>query len=851
MKKVKRLFSEFRPEHYDLTLKPNRDDMVFSGLVKISGLKTGPPSSRLTLHQKGLKVTVTELRFRDKKNGWQKIEVKRTNYHSRFDEVRLHAAQTLFPGKYEIELAFSGHINEQMHGIYPCNFRHDGQDKKLIATQFESHYAREVFPCIDEPEAKATFDICLYTPLGETVISNTPLKKQATKDGSLVTIFEPTPRMSTYLVALVFGQLEYRQAKTKNGVTVRTYATPDNVAHTEFALETAVKCIDFYEDYFDIRYPLAKLDMVALPDFSAGAMENWGLITYREQALLVDPKNTSLEMKQYVAMVVAHELAHQWFGNLVTMHWWTDLWLNEGFASWIEYLVLAKLFPGWHMWTQYVGEDQLLGLRADSLESTHPVEVPIGHPDEIRTIFDDISYQKGSAVIHMLQAYMGADVFQEGLRHYLKKHAYGNTSTEDLWSALQKTSGKPVKDFMHAWTAMPGYPLLSVTKQSGQLSLTQQRFLALGPGKPLPGTVWPIPLNSRQLEFQDVLAARQMKLEWSEQTPLINQGHSGFFATIYDDESYAKFGRDIEKGVLRETERLGLINDAFSAARAGYLPTHQALEMLKHYHTEKSAPVWDALAFALADIRRVFDEPKLLEQMKPYVRQLTTDQLKRLGWAETKSESYFDSLLRPTILGLSSWAENPAVVKEALKRFASMKKPEDQPPDLRPAIYHTAVRNGGSREFDKLLGFYESSASASEKVSLSSALTSFKQPILIKRSLDLIKSDQVRTQDISYWVSYSFSNRHAKDATWLWLKQNWGWLKTSLGGELGFGRLPAYASRVFSDEAFEKDFIKFFKPHLGPALERDYQKALETIRWQAAWKKRDRKDVEKFFASTG
>jgi len=442
--KVKRLSTLFQPKHYIIELKPDRETMTFAGSVIVTGQKVYRPNRRFTFHQNGLKITRAHITRHDKK-GDRVIPLTRINHHHRFDEVRLHTKETLYPGLYTISMAFKGKITQPMNGMYPCFFTHDGKEKKLIATQFESHHAREVFPCIDEPEAKATFDLKLHTPPGETVLSNTPIKSQNTQNGLQVTDFETTPRMSTYLLAFAFGELKYKEAKTKNGIVVRTYATPDNIQHTDFALEVAVKCLEFFDDYFAIPYPLAKCDLVALPDFSAGAMENWGCITFREHSLFVDPANTSLGTKQYVAMVVAHELAHQWFGNLVTMKWWTDLWLNEGFASWIEFLAVDTFFPDWHMWTQFIVDEQQQALKLDALEHTHPVQVPVNHPDEIRTIFDVISYSKGASVIHMLHEYLGAEIFRDGLRYYLKKHEYSNTDTVDLWDALEAVSGKSVK----------------------------------------------------------------------------------------------------------------------------------------------------------------------------------------------------------------------------------------------------------------------------------------------------------------------------------------------------------------------------------------------------------------------
>lgn len=841
-KTVTRLYEQFHPDNYKLELEPDREKMRFSGNVIIHGKKVGAPSRRITLHQKGLKVSGAEL-VRHGKGGDETVAITRINQHAKFDELRIHTNEKLFPSSYTLKLLFSGKISEQMHGIYPCNFQIGTKSKKLIATQFESHYAREVFPCIDEPEAKATFELTLTTPKGETVIANTPVVAQSYEGAEIKSTFEPTPKMSTYLLAFAYGDLGYIEAKTSRGVLVRTYATPDKVKFTKFALDVAVRCIDFYENYFEVEYPLPKLDMIALPDFSSGAMENWGLVTYREQAMLVDPKNTSLEAKQYVAMVIAHELAHQWFGNLVTMRWWTDLWLNEGFASWVEYLAVNKLFPDWHMWTQFIVDDQLAGLRSDALSNTHPVEVPISHPDEIRTIFDDISYQKGASVIHMLQAYLGAEVFRLGLVHYLSKHAYANAVTTDLWKAFEETSGKKVRLLMHNWVSKAGHPLLSVNFDNKHVELTQNRFFAQKT-KTKDNTIWHIPLH---IDGPALMSKQNLKLRTDSPT-VINKGHSGFYTTIYDKATYQVLSKSVSDRQLSETDRLGLINDAHAAAKAGYLPTAEVLKMLASYSSEDSSPVWDSLSILLGDIRRVFDDESLIESMKPYTHDLVTKQLKRLGWQPKKSESHFDTLLRPTILSLASWSKDPSVVAKALADFKAMRKVEDVEPDLRGVIYHTAARQGGSSEFQKLKSLYKQTSTASEKVTLASALCSFKQPNLYKQAIDMIKSEEVRPQDISYWVVYGFSNRHAKHEMWQWLKQNWGWMEKKLGAELSFARMPLYAARCFSDQKFMTDYQSFFEPKLSAAFKREYLKGLETIAWQAAWRSRDEKDIKQFFS---
>jgi puromycin-sensitive aminopeptidase len=846
---VRRLYETFKPSHYDLRLVPDREKSTFHGTVTITGKKTGRPSERLTFHQNGLKITSATLVKHDKK-GDQTIAVARINNQNSYDEVRLHTDAQLYAGNYTVTMEFSGKITPQMNGMYPCNFEIKGEKKQLIATQFESHHAREVFPCIDEPEAKATFDLTLTTPKGEAVLANTPVKEQTSQGDLVVTSFETTPKMSTYLLAFAYGEMLCKEAKTKDGVVVRTYATPDNVGFTDFGLDVAVKTLEFFNEYFDTPYPLEKCDLIALPDFASGAMENWGLITFREQCLLVDPANTSLHTKQYVAMVVAHELAHQWFGNLVTMRWWTDLWLNEGFASWIEYLATDHNFPEWNMWTQFVVDEQQQAMRLDALENTHPIEVAIKHPDEIRTIFDAISYSKGSSVIHMLEQFLGADTFRDGLRVYLKKHAYGNTDTVDLWAALEEVSGQPVKAFMGAWTSQPGFPIVYGEVKKNSLKVLQERFLINRENTKLSDkTLWPVPLLP-STPLADKLMEKQsyeVPLLDADAPFLLNTGRSGLYRTAYDAEHLASLAQFVEDGKMPELDRMGLLGDAFEAAKAGYTDTLSALQLLGAYKNETSSVVWDIIAANIAGIKAVMNDEDLRDAMKPFVRGLVHDQLSRLGWEELPEDTHFDKLLRPTILGLASSADEPTVVEEAKKRFDAMKKPEDLAPDLRGVVYGTVARLGGEPEFDKLLKMHDASPSSEERVTLSSALTNFKQPELFNRALDIIPTSRVRLQDASYWIAYSFGNRFARAATWDWMVSHWNWLYENLGSDLSFYRMPIYAARASSDADFLKTYNDFFASVMKPALDRPVKQGAEMIEWQSAWKARDHAAIKKFF----
>jgi aminopeptidase N len=844
---VRRLYRSFHPTQYALALHPNRETMTFSGTVSITGNKVGRPSQRLTLHQKDLHILSVVVIKHDKK-GDQPVNIIRTNIHASYDELRLHSGSMLYAGSYTITIAFEGTITQPMNGIYPSFFTEAGIAKSLISTQFESHHAREAFPCIDEPEAKATFDLTLTTPQDEAVVANTPIVTQQTVGTELVTTFETTPKMSTYLLAFAYGDMQYQEATTKDGVLVRTYATPDNVAHTGFALEVAVKCLEFYNQYFATPYPLPKCDLIALPDFASGAMENWGCITFREQCLLDDPENTSLATKQYVAMVIAHELAHMWFGNLVTMRWWTDLWLNEGFASWIEYLATDHNFPEWQMWTQFIVDEQQQALRLDALEHTHPIEVTINHPDEIRTIFDAISYSKGSSVIHMLEHYLGADTFRDGLRLYLNRHAYGNTDTVDLWAAFEEVSGKPVTDFMTAWTSQPGFPIVTATTESTKLHVAQERFY-VNPAAQKNVTIWPIPLLPSQSLSTDILTTATANVDSSAVLPtfVLNSDRSGLYRTVYDSTHLAQLAQEVTRGQLGVVERLGILSDTIEAAKAGYSSTVDALKLLENYRQEDNNVVWDIIAGMISSIRTVMRDDKLRESMKPYIRKLVQPQLTRLGWDERANDSYFDKLLRPLVIGMAAGADDESIVTESLARFNKAQSPTDIAPDLRGILYGTAARKGDAKTFNRLLKFHNESTSSEDRVTLSAALTSFEQPELIDQALNLITTDAVRLQDASYWVAYSFMNRFARDSTWEWMVEHWDWLFKHLGTDLSFYRMPIYAARCYSDASFIPIFTKFFASVMRPALDRPIQQGIETITWQSAWRQRDFDTVSAFF----
>ncbi len=852
-KNVNRLFKQFSPKEYDLKIKISEDKKNFTGMVVITGEKTGRPTQRITLHQK--KLTIGKIKvFQTSKDGEKALKPTRIVKQNKFDELRIHFGKDIYPSDLKLQISFSGKITDNMEGIYPSYFEDEKDKKIIIGTQFESHSAREAFPCIDEPEAKAKFLLTITSNKSDTILGNTPEINKHT-DGDRKTIsFAKTPVMSTYLLAFVAGELESLQTKSTNGVLIRTFATKNQIKNTQFALDVAAKCLDFYEDYFDIKYPLDKCDFVALPDFASGAMENWGLITFREQALLVDKDHTSSGTKQFVALVVAHELTHQWFGNLVTMRWWTDLWLNEGFASWMSYLAVDKLFPKWDLWTQFAVDEQQPALKLDALKHTHPVQVPIHNPDEIRSIFDNISYEKGASVLHMLQDYLGAEVFRDGLRHYLNKFSYKNTDTSDLWLALEAVSNKNVSEFMSVWTEKPGYPLLEVSKDNDHLHIAQTRFV-ISPTSisRKDNTVWPIPLLSKGLDRPVITKnVENVVITESVEALKLNDNQGGFYRVIYSDAIEKELLSRLKDDKIGAIDRMGLLSDSFEATKAGYQQIDKFLNLLNEYKNEDSLNTWGIIASSLSNIRGILSksdtDETLRDLLKPYIDKLVKNQVTRLGWNENSSEKHLDTLLRPLILSMSAIAENKTTIDKCLMLFNNkVNKGEAIHPDLRGLIYTTAVRHSEEYLFDRFVQMYKETDSSEEKLSITAAITSFKDTKSHKKVLELIKSDMIKPQDIGYWLAYSFTNRYGRKLTWKWLRENWQWLEDTIGTDLSFFRMPIYVARNFSDPNFKKEFQDFFSQHLTPTLQRSFDQGLELIDINSAWRKRDADIAIKWF----
>lgn len=804
MQTVPRLIEQFTPTHYELSLVLEREQRTFSGTVVIKGVVT---NDIIALHSKDLTITTVTV------DGKAAQHVAGEN-----DELTI-TQDGLSKGAHVVVIGFSGTISDAMHGLYPSTYEHDGVKKELLATQFESHHAREVFPCVDEPEAKATYDLTLTTEKDITVLGNMPVQWQREEDGKLVTRFETSPRMSSYLLAWVTGELHRKTATTSSGVEVNVWATPAQSSESlDFALDIATRTIDFFDEYFDTPYPLPKSDHVALPDFSSGAMENWGLITYREIALLADPKTTSISSKRYIATVVAHELSHQWFGNLVTMKWWNNLWLNESFATLMEYIAVDALHPEWDIWLDFASHESIMALRRDAIDGVQSVQIDVNHPDEISTLFDGaIVYAKGARLLRMLQQYIGTEAFQTGLKSYFTKFAYANTEGNDLWDELATASGKDIAEFMNTWISQPGYPVVHVTPQG----FKQEQFFA-GPHEPS-DKLWPIPLNAASGKEMPLLMETAELVTPVTDNERLNVGDTAHFITHYEPDHLARLIDQVAGGQRSPLDRLQLLHEQTMLARGGVMNSAQLIPLLDVYKDETSDSVWDIIGLALGELKKfVEDDPEAEKKLRAFAGKLATNEYERLGWEQKAGEPETDTKLRSTILGMVIYAENPDAIAKAKELFESHKL-IDIDPELRTLIISTVVRHDLLPGIvTKLMDEYKTTSSAELQQDIAYGVTSTKDATIIDSLLgQLTDGSIVRSQDVARWFVYLIRGRESRVQAWQWVRDNWTWIEQTFAGDKSFDDYPRYAASGLSTRAQLDEYKTFFNPLMDiPALKR-------------------------------
>jgi puromycin-sensitive aminopeptidase len=839
-----RLPAHVKPEHYWLSLTPDFKNFTFSGeeIITVRILKS---ESVIQLHSKEL--VVNNALIADGKNEW----ICQVSYDKKNELVILNAGKTLPRGTYNIFFNFKGILNDRMRGFYRSKFKLKGKTEYIAVSQFEPTDARRAFPCFDEPAQKASFAVELTVPKGMETISNTIVtSKTKLKNGLVKVKFASTPKMSTYLLAFIIGKFEFIEDLTEDGITVRVFVAPGKKQQAKFALETAKGVLTFFNRYFKIKYPLPTLDMIAIPDFAAAAMENWGAVTYRETAILVDPKNTSTLAKQMVCLVIAHELAHQWFGNLVTMEWWTHLWLNEGFASYISYLAVDALFPEWNMWSQFINSDLGPALQLDSLKNTHPIQVEVNHPDEINEIFDEVSYSKGASILRMLAAYVGPIKFRDGLRHYLRKYQYGNASTEDLWRSLEIVTKRPIGKIMNNWTAAEGYPLISVAEKGNKLTLSQKRFYSdpkqLGQSK----TTWAVPVTMGDSKIRTKILFSKKKAIISKPKGSyfkLNIGETGVYRTRYQQSLVKNFLPAIQNGRMPTADRLGILRDSIALSRSGLVSAGKVLELVSSYRSEKKYTAWVEIGATLGQINHIFEQEKFYPQLQKFTRDIFLPITKSIGWAPVKKESPSQALLRSLVLYRAGHYGDRETIKHAQDLFKNfISKKIAIPADLRGVVYNLVAENGGVKDYEVFLALYRKEQLQEEKNRIARALGLFPNKALLQRFLKFTLSPEVRSQDAPLLIYSAWNNRIAGEIIWNFVTGNWKqFLKRyGDGGHLIVRLIEPMAN--FTTEKQVKMVSSFFKKHPAPGAERTVRQTVEEIRIQAFWRRGDRAKVNKF-----
>ncbi len=840
-----RLSNDIVPHEYFLTIHPDLSTFTFKGEEEIV-LDLRQPTKSIKLHADELEISSATY------NGSAMGNVL---FDSKTETATINFSEELPQGVGRLSLSFTGILNDKMRGFYRSKYLIDGKEEHLAVSQFESTDARRAFPCFDEPAKKAIFHVSLIVPDDHMAISNSAEAEiKEHNKGFKIVKFDPTPKMSTYLLAFVVGKFDHIEKKTKEGTLVRIFVTPGKKKQAEFALDVAVKTISFFSDYFKIPYPIPVIDLIAIPDFAAGAMENWGAVTYRETALLVDPEHTASINKQWVALVIAHEFAHQWFGNLVTMEWWTHLWLNEGFASYIEYLAVDHIFPKWDIWTQFVNMDHARALELDGLQNTHPIEVEVHNPTEISEIFDAVSYSKGASIIRMLAEYLGEDVFREGLHIYLKEHSFGNATTNDLWNALEKVSGKNVERIMSSWTQKAGYPVLTLQKKDDQLVLSQSRFFSSihSQKNSTDTTVWEIPISMssglRKKPEYHMMNKKTLSLpsidnqEWVK----LNIGETSLVRVAYSMPDLVKLLNAIEKNELSTIDRYGVIRDILVLSEAGKTSTVQALTAYSSYKDENSYIVWSEIASQLSKLSNLLAEEKEFKLFEKFALSIFKKIGQEVGWDKKPDENHSRTLLRSVILGSLGKYGDENVIAVARNMFEKMLNGKLQiESDLRGIVYTIVAKYGNEKTYSDLLDLYRNAALQEEKDRLFKALCFFKQEELLKRTLDLGFSFEVRTQDSYKAIYLIFANPYGKHLAWDFLKYHWEEIvKRYSGGHL-FSRF-AEPIEFFTKKKDANEVEKFFKQNSAPGAERTIKQAVEKIYSNDEWLRRDHGVIKRF-----
>ncbi|XP_044741725.1 endoplasmic reticulum aminopeptidase 1-like isoform X2 [Chrysoperla carnea] len=854
-----------RPFRYNITIRPNLTTLEVKGQVNIE-FQVDKDTNYIVFHSSQL--TITDKLLQDRKGP---IKIANLLEYPPAEQMYLEVKEKFRKREnYTLSLRYTTTLQKLPRGFYLSSYTApDGVPRFLATTNFEPTYARSAFPCFDEPHLKARFKISIFRDRFHIALCNMPVLN--TEDtgfymgtGLLRDVFQESVEMSTFLVAFVVCDYSFVTSKSENEVPVAVYAPRTLLNQTHFAMEIATKTIDFFEDFFMVSYPLPKQDLIAIPDFTTGAMDNWGLITYRGNGLLYENLDTTALDHQSIAIAVTHELAHQWFGNLVTIRWWNDLWLHEGLCRFLEYLAVDNIYPEWGTIEQFILDKTQSALQLDSLANSHPVAVQINKPADIETYFDSMTYNKAASILNMLDQFLSRETFRYGLRDFLNQYRYGNAESKELWTVMTQNTNytMEVKTIMDTWTLQMGYPLIRVARNENVISITQERFLLSAEWnetrsnytvKSIFDYKWYVPLSyftNLDPEEQHTLWLNSTdgKLEIAPEVKWIkfNIKQTGFYRTMYDDSLWMKLIETLYENhtAFSAADRANLIDDVFSLSRAGLINASVPLKLSLYLTKEREYAPWKTAVNHLQTWSRFLTESAAYKLFMQYIRQLIQPVTEYVGWIDTGS--HIMKLLRSNILSLAILSDVESTVKEARTRFNKWMTDQYKiSPNLKEIIYSAGIKHGGLQEWQHCWKEYNQSKTTKERLALMNALGATSDPWLLQRYLlTSLNRDMVNVQDVKVVLSSVATNPKGQLLAWRHLKAYWSDIHTLFGNESqALGNLISTVTSYLSTPYDYQEVMSYFeKIDIGPA-KIALNQSLEMIRLNIQWMNHNENDI--------
>ncbi len=842
-----RLPSGVEPTRYDVRLRPDLDDASFTGTVTID-LTLGAPTTTLVLNAAELEIVACTIDGTDAT--WELL--------ADTERLVVTAATEMAPGASRLTIEFVGVLNDKLRGFYRSTYTDDdGVEHVIATTQMQATDCRRAFPCWDEPEYKAVFAITLDVADELTAISNGPEIDRTTADGRSVIRFADTMKMSSYLVAFVVGRLETTETVDVDGIPLRVVHVPGKGHLTDLGLDVGAFCLRWFQDYYGIAYPSDKVDLVALPDFAAGAMENLGCITFRESLLLIDPATSTQFERQNVVDVIAHELAHMWFGDLVTMRWWNGIWLNEAFATFMEVAACDAYRPDWERWTSF-GVERTLAFDTDSLDSTRSVEFEVRSPDDADGMFDVLTYQKGGSLLRMLEQYLGAEQFRTGVSHYLDAHSYANTETNDLWDAIEETSGEPVRRIMDSWIWQPGYPLVHAAIVDGDdgvpsLRLAQRRFHfgdhptstadAGTTNRDTSSSVWAIPVHIRNggtvttVLLDGAETSAPLPLADPDGSVVVNAGGSGYFRVDYDDTLRSRLDTDA-LAEMSTLERYNLVDDAWAATVAGDLSASELLSVLEAFEGERDHAVWQAIVIALRGLSRLLDDGPAFEAFRSRVRTLAAPALADLG-EPADGESDLTAKLRGLLVGAVGVLGGDLGIQARCRELFddAAKDPTSVDPELTAAATSVVAATGDADTYARLRDGFLNGATPQDQLRQLYALAEFDDEALLLETCEFAMTAAVKTQNAPFLLRLAIANRRHGAAAWAFVRDHWDEANSRFPGNT-IGRMIDTV-RLLNTPELVDEAAGFFADHPIAQAAKTLDQVLERQRVNTALRSRE------------